>query len=250
MADIRVDPQRVFASREVIAVDQKPSRIRTARTSEFFELKLTYSSARTAAPSNCLMKVGRPELFDPSKKEVAFDELARGNEHSTGLLTTFGTAINDVVRSAVILMEDKSDAFYVTEWPLPPKISDCEQAVRSLAAIHATWWDSPLLESEGFDRLSRLVNLPDDSPRRLLAAFFDAVGMESPSHGVRSSSDCLSDIHKPSSNVSMKRRIRRRWSTAMPTFGMSSSRRMNGKCRYGSTGRLGASASVPTISPT
>lgn len=165
-----------LASGEVIAVDQKPSRIRMARSSEFFELKLKYSSARTAAPSNCLMKVGRPELFDPSRKEVAFYELVRGNEHSTGLLTTFGTAINDIARSAVILMEDKRDAFYVTEWPLPPNINDCEQAVRSLAAIHATWWNSPSLENEGFDRLSRFVHLPDDSPRRLLAAFFDAVG--------------------------------------------------------------------------
>ena len=55
---------------------------------------------------------------------------------------------------------------------------------------------------------------PDDFLRRSSMRW----AMESPSHGVQSSSDCLNDIHKPSSNVSMKRPIRRRWSTTMRTF--------------------------------
>ncbi len=163
---------------EVIEVNQKLSRFGATLTSEFFELTLEYSvDSAGDLPSNCLMKAGKPEVFRSTRKEATFYELVRGSEQSKALLTSFGTTIDDSAKSAVILMEDKGEEFYVTEWPVPPQIGACKQAVRALAAIHATWWNSPALEGKEVDRLTdRIVNLPDEPSRSVLAAFLDALG--------------------------------------------------------------------------
>ena len=166
-----------LTSGEVVDVDQKPRSTR-ATTSEFFELAINYGPQSTgAAPSHCLMKVGKRELFQLNKKEAAFYELVRGNQQSKALLTCFGASIDNDVQSAVVLMEDKSEEFYVTEWPLPPQIDACKQALRELAAVHATWWNNSALWNEGFDRNSDpIVNLSSERSRRFLALFFDALG--------------------------------------------------------------------------
>src|SRR5262245_19021462 len=73
-----------LTSGEVIAVVQDMGT--ATLTSEFFELTLEYSAGSTGnAPPRCLMKVGKPEMFQGTRKEAAFYELARGAAHSTPL---------------------------------------------------------------------------------------------------------------------------------------------------------------------
>jgi hypothetical protein len=48
----------------------------------------------------------------------------------------------------VIALEDLSETHFQSEWPLPPAIENCRMAVRSLARLHAHWWDHPQLEQK------------------------------------------------------------------------------------------------------
>ena len=111
------------------------------------------------------------------QEEVEFYELARHKEPPFAALACFGTAVDDAAQSAVILLEDKRDDCYTTEWPLPPKIEDCERAVTALATIHATWWNSPALANDEFDHHNDpIVNLSIERSRRFIALFFDTLG--------------------------------------------------------------------------
>src|SRR5215471_1599100 len=92
-------------------------------TSEFFELTLEYSTGSTGnAPARCLMKIGKPEMFQGARKETAFYELARGIAQSTPLLVSFGTAVDESAQSAVILLQDLRNEYFNTEWPIPPTV--------------------------------------------------------------------------------------------------------------------------------
>jgi phosphotransferase family enzyme len=166
-----------LTSGEVTEVAQKPRTFR-ASTSDFFDLEIKYhSNGAGVAPSRCLLKVSKPGLFQLGRNEAAFYELVRGTQQSKTLLTCFGTSVDNETESAVVLLEDKGDEYYVTEWPLPPQIDVCKQAVRQLAAVHATWWNSPSLQSAGFNRNNdAIVNLSNERSRRFLTLFFDALG--------------------------------------------------------------------------
>ena len=158
---------------EVIGVDQKPSLIGFALTSEFFDLTLQYGARSTGAkPANFLMKVGKPERFHITRREAAFYELARLSDRPNSLLASFGTAVDEVAQSAVILLQDLREESVTTEWPIPPTFNTCERAVTSLARIHAMWWNSPVLTRDAFERITpdRFVSVG------ILAAFLDALG--------------------------------------------------------------------------
>jgi hypothetical protein len=81
--------------------------------------------------------------------------LIAGGTSSVPLLKSFGTAVNQDLKSVASLLEDKGDKdFTATQWPVPPKVETCERAVKSLARIHAQWWESPVLGTPGFERSS------------------------------------------------------------------------------------------------
>jgi hypothetical protein len=167
-----------LASGEVVVVNQKASGIGTTLTSQFFDLTLEYSAGSAGArPVNLLMKVGKAERFSLARKEAAFYELVRQADRSAALLTSFGTAVDEATRSAVILMQDLRETTFTTEWPIPPQLDACEGAVTALAGIHAMRWASPALADETFERITdKFAGLDSEPARLLLAAFFDALG--------------------------------------------------------------------------
>jgi hypothetical protein len=168
-----------LTSGEVIDIEQKPSRIGETITSVFFELSIKYSPySEGSHPSNCLLKAGKPELFEFTRKEAAFYEMVASGTNVGSLLKFYGSSISQEDQSAVVLLEDKGEADYMTtEWPIPPKIEVCELAVRSLAQVHARWWESPILGSEGFERVSaEKIDGIFQQFEPALALFFESIG--------------------------------------------------------------------------
>jgi len=181
---------------EVVAVHQGPSRIGTTISSAFHQLEITYgANVAGDAPSTCLMKVGKPEWFAITKHEVAFYERTLRMGPTPGLLTAFATSVDEDLRSAVILLEDRTDCAAPSVAPLPPPIETCERAVRSLATVHSRWWNAAELRDTALGvRTSHPmlrvrsaadgVRAPSGTSHRtraertsdLLASFFDALG--------------------------------------------------------------------------
>lgn len=163
-------------SGEVVAVDQRPSRIGTTLTSTFYELDIAYSADFEGnAPSSCLMKVGKPELFSATSAEAAFYDRARSGMPTVGLVASFATAVDESSRSAVILLEDRADCSPPSEWPLPPTQDVCERAVRSLATVHARWWNGPDLKDPSFEKLT-YHPMTAEQRSTVLASFFESLG--------------------------------------------------------------------------
>jgi len=162
-------------SGRVAAVDQRVSRIGATMTSTFYQLDINYTpDFAGTAPSSCLMKVGYPELFAVTKEEAAFYDRARRNGPTDGLVTAFATAVSEDAQSAVILLEDRVDCHPPSEWPLPPTLDLCERAIRSLATVHARWWNSPELSDPLFERMTdRWMSAEERS--KLLSSFFESL---------------------------------------------------------------------------
>lgn len=141
-------------SGEVIDVSQKPSRIGKTITSEFFDLDIKYSpGTQGELPAHCLAKVSFPHLFEMARKEADFYEMMAG-DRSGALLDCYGTSVSEDAASTIILLEDKGSDFYSTEWPIPPSIDVCERVVRSLAEVHARWWEHPFIDQRSLPRLT------------------------------------------------------------------------------------------------
>ena len=158
-------------SGEVVEVNQRVSRIGTTLTSEFFLLQMRYSPNHEGnPPADCLMKIGKPELFRATSNEAAFYERARRRGPKDVLLTCFGSAVDESAQSAVILLEVKRDTRAIANWPAFPNIITCEQLVRVLATVHAGWWNDPELESPGGNHLASAI---DRATSEMLQPFFD-----------------------------------------------------------------------------
>ena len=161
-------------SGEVVAVEQRVSPIATI-TSTFYELDVTLSpGADGEIPSKLLMKVGKPDLFSVTSAEAAFYERAR-RRPPEGVLTGFATAVDEGARSAVIVLANMAEWTAPSEWPLPPTVDVCERAIRSLANVHARWWNSPELSDPLFQKMS-YRRMTEAQRNQLLASFFDALG--------------------------------------------------------------------------
>jgi hypothetical protein len=158
-------------SGEVAEVNQRVSRIGTTLTSEFFLLQMRYSPNHEGnPPADCLMKVGKPELFRVTSNEATFYERARHRGPRDVLLTCFGTAVDESAQSAVILLEVKRNTRARPDWATLPDMPTCERLVRVLASVHASWWNSPELESS---RGNRLADAISRARSEMLESFFD-----------------------------------------------------------------------------
>ena len=161
-------------SGEVVEVNQRLSRIGTTLTAEFFVLQMRYSPDHTGKPpAHCLMKVGKPELFRVTSNEAAFYERARRSGPKDVLLTCFGTSVDESAQSAVILLQVMRDTRAMPNWPVLQDMATCERLVRVLATVHASWWNSPELDSPGGNRLAAAIGL---ARSELLPSFFDEMG--------------------------------------------------------------------------
>ncbi|MEO1112115.1 MAG: aminoglycoside phosphotransferase family protein [Pseudomonadota bacterium] len=69
-----------------------------------------------------------------------------------------------------VLLEDLSASHVATPWPMPPTLSRCHMAVRSLAALHAHWAQSAA------EALNRREGLLDQHISKMLPTFLDALG--------------------------------------------------------------------------
>ena len=144
-----------LTSGEVIGVEQKKSRLGGPLTSKFLDVEVKYStSSRGECPTSCLAKIGKPGWFANAKREAQFYEQVVGGDKSESLLESYGTSTSEQEQSAIILLKDMGDDGVYGEWPVPPAIEDSERAVRLLARVHANWWESSILGSEGFERQS------------------------------------------------------------------------------------------------
>lgn len=167
-----------LTSGEVIELAQQPSRLGETISSEFFKLTIKYSTDSAGSrPSNCLLKVGKPEFFRISKREAAFYTLVGLGDFDL-LLKTYGTFVDKLAKSAIILLEDICDEnLKIIEWPLSPAIDDCELAIKSLAQVHARWWENPILGSKGFERASgKRIDEKFSHYDLVLATFYDQIG--------------------------------------------------------------------------
>lgn len=161
-------------SGEVVEVNQRPSRIGTTLTAEFILLQMRYSPDHTGnPPADCLMKVGKPELFRATSNEAAFYERARHGGPQDMLLTCFGTSVDESAQSAVILLQVVRDTRAMPNWPALQDMATCERLVRVLATVHASWWNNPELKSPGGNRLAANIGL---ARSELLQSFSDEMG--------------------------------------------------------------------------
>ena len=112
-------------------------------TSFFYNLEFRYSQiSEGLCPSRCLLKVGKPDLFSRNKHEVAFYRAVNRNLPSSYSPRCYGSSIATNLQHTALLLE-------VIENPLvefgnqEPGPDHYKQALKSLALLHARWWNSP-----------------------------------------------------------------------------------------------------------
>jgi len=76
-----------------------------------------------------------------------------------------------------ILMQDLSDTHSQTQWPLPPTLLQCEDAVCALAHLHGHWWTHDLseLQTAGIDLKWRTKHF-SDTVKSFMPKFVDLLG--------------------------------------------------------------------------
>jgi hypothetical protein len=121
-------------------------------TSRFFHLELTYTEDCVGrCPRRVLLKVGKPDLYDWNRHEVQLYEILRHAPSPSFAPTSYGSLVNDSSRETVLLLEDNGQDHVQETWPIPPDPSVADRVVRSLAQLHAAWWNSPRFNDESFD---------------------------------------------------------------------------------------------------
>lgn len=118
--------------------------------SHIFQLRLTYDGADAGAPGSLILKAGLTDRpggpWHGGRHEVAFyHEVAPAMP--AGLVPRCFDARVDADSGAWhLLLEDLSQTHAVaTQWPLPPKVAQCEAIIRTRARFQAAWWDDPRL---------------------------------------------------------------------------------------------------------
>jgi hypothetical protein len=113
-------------------------------------LRLDYDSPVANAPLSVILKMGhlddagRPSYAN--RKEITFyREIAPALP--AGLVPRCFEAVEATDTNAWhLLLEDLTDSHFIaTEWPLPPSFEQCQSMIRTLAGVHAVWWDHPRL---------------------------------------------------------------------------------------------------------
>jgi aminoglycoside phosphotransferase (APT) family kinase protein len=158
---------------EVVSIAQAPAPFQSIM-STILELEIQYSpDSLGEAPERCLMKIVEPSGFMIGKAEVAFYQFA-ASKPTDGLVTCFGTHIDEEEQSAFLLLEEHRGPFVQTEWPIPPDLATCARAVETVGRFHAGWWGT-----EQAARIGDQRPLPQADEERLvprMAALFDKLG--------------------------------------------------------------------------
>jgi hypothetical protein len=118
--------------------------------SHTFRLSLTYEGEAAGAPSSIILKMGHLDEAGRTAyrnvNEIAFYRDVAPALPKGRVLHCFEAVAATDDRTWHLLLEDLTDTHFVaTEWPLPPMMTHCEEMVRTLALVHAAWWDDPRL---------------------------------------------------------------------------------------------------------
>jgi hypothetical protein len=97
---------------------------------------------KTAAPQKFFLKLLSNEKIVWFHTEMAVEM------ENPPLLPIYAAAFDPDAGRGYLLMADLSDSHSQTEWPLPPSLADCREAVGVLAHFHAHWWQHPRLETD------------------------------------------------------------------------------------------------------
>lgn len=123
---------------------------RATLLSRIIRLRLVYDGDAHDAPRTLIFKTGLPERSGSSwtagRQEVAFYTQVAAVMSQRLLPCCFEALWDSDTNAWHLLLEDLTDSHVIaTTWPLPPTIEQCERILRTLARLHAEWWDSPHL---------------------------------------------------------------------------------------------------------
>jgi hypothetical protein len=119
-------------------------------TSFFYVLEFRYSQdSEGFCPSGCLLKVGKSNLFARNKHEVAFYRAVSRDLPSSYSPRCYGSSIAANLQHTALLLEinDNPLVEFKNQEPGPDHY---EQAIKSLALLHARWWNSPYFSRPEF----------------------------------------------------------------------------------------------------
>ena len=153
-------------------------------TSAISYLAVSYSDPRpAAAPERLFLKLSRPETspgeFDTEhfRKEIDFHNTVAPVMSDPPSVGCYSAAYCDETGRCHLLVDDLSETHYQPPAPKPPRVELCEQAIDSLADLHAAWWDHPRLGKDiGSYRTTEQRDQDIASATKLTEQFIDFLG--------------------------------------------------------------------------
>ncbi|MEM7016404.1 MAG: phosphotransferase [Pseudomonadota bacterium] len=183
-------------------IEQTPSALGTESPAEFFDVHVTYdAAAKGELPNQMLLKVclsGYHPQFDViaqnlsahylrphsamanliHKEAIFFDALRdKKIKQSSQIPACYGTAISADGKANCVLIEDLRHTHALPMFPLPPSLEACEATVKTLAEIHASWWDDEIFGEPEFEQVDiDLIREVQTSLTQAFKGFSDHLG--------------------------------------------------------------------------
>lgn len=160
--------------------------------SRIFRLRLSYDVEAEEAPRSIILKTGLPgrahSKWNSGRQEVAFYTRIAAAMAKPAIPRCFDAAWDADTDTWHLLLEDLAGShFTLGEWPLPPRLAQCEQIISAWACFHAAWWDDP--------RLGESIGSWPAGGNRRLQIFAEKVALFAERLGDRLSSERL-DLYR------------------------------------------------------
>jgi hypothetical protein len=130
----------VLCGGQVVQVRVTPFAGPFGKPHQLFQVQARYANSLTQLPQRFFLKFGRS-----AKEPFFYNNIAPAMPQSP-LPRCYAAAYDAAQDLACLLLEDLSYSHAQPEWPLPPDDGNCTALVRTLARIHAHWWQDPRLE--------------------------------------------------------------------------------------------------------
>ena len=142
-------------------------------------LKLKYSKrANGVKPQSLFIKIARPDtqFGDVTAGEVEFFQ-SYDPPKFLPIVRCLDSSLEQNTGMNCLILEDLSHTHVQHPWPLPPTEEECRSIVKSLAQIHAHWWESESLPSVNVKSVYQVrhENIFDQL-EKLLPKFLDYIG--------------------------------------------------------------------------
>lgn len=146
--------------------------------SKAFIIQINYNKELNGPPKSLFVKItkeGISENFkDWGKNEVAFYNHMASKIGQDFIPHCYYAVYDEELNFYNIVLEDLSETHFQTEYPIPPSIEYCQQAIECLARVHAAWWDSPDLK--GYLQTREFFLQSHKENRELCEKFFASLG--------------------------------------------------------------------------